>query len=97
MLRDDAEHRRVATFLWVVITIAVGLVWLLGIVDIIKRRLDAKHTAAWLLIVLLLPILGTILYWVLRPPDPGDLARAEAAQRDVRQHRHDSSGSGFGM
>jgi hypothetical protein len=85
------------TFIWIVIAVAVAIAWILGVVDIFRRRLDAKHTVAWLLVVLILPIVGTILYWVLRPPDPGDLARAEAAQRDVRQHRHDSSGSGFGM
>ena len=83
------------TFIWIVIAIAVAVAWILGVVDIFRRRLDAKHTVAWLLLVLILPILGTILYWVLRPPDPGDLARAEAAQRDVRHQRHDSSG--FGM
>jgi hypothetical protein len=83
------------TFIWIVIAVAVAIAWILGVVDIFRRRLDAKHTVAWLLLVLILPILGTILYWILRPPESGDLARAEAAQRDVRQHRHDSSG--FGM
>ena len=84
------------TFIWIVVAVAVASAWILGVVDIFRRRLDAKHTVAWLLLVLILPILGTILYWVLRPPDPGDLARAEAAQRDVRHQRHGSSGSGFG-
>jgi hypothetical protein len=99
MPRGDAEHRRMATFIWVVIAAAVAVVWLLGIIDIIKRRLDAKHTAAWLLIVLLLPILGTILYWVLRDPDPGDLRRAEAAQSALRHQRHERpfDSSGFGV
>jgi len=87
------------TFIWIVIATAVAVVWLLGIVDIVKRGLDGKRTAAWLLIVLLLPILGTILYWVLREPDPGDLRRAEAAQRDVRHQRQERpyDSSGFGV
>jgi len=86
-----------ATFIWIVIATAVAAAWLLGIVDIFKRRLDAKHTVAWLLIVLMLPILGTILYWVLREPDPGDLRRAEAAQRELRQQRHDQPFDSTGL
>ena len=85
------------TFIWIVIATAVAVVWLLGIVDIVKRGLDGKRTAAWLLIVLLLPILGTILYWVLREPDPGDLRRAEAAQRELRQQRHDQPFDSTGL
>jgi len=87
------------TLLWIIIAVAVLVAWLLGIVDIFRRHLDAKHTVAWLLLVLILPIVGTILYWVLRPPDPGDLERTEAAQRDRRQDRHDKpfDSTGFGV
>ena len=67
----EAEDRAMLTLLWIIIAVAVLVAWLLGIVDIFRRHLDAKHTVAWLLLVLILPILGTILYWVLRPPDPG--------------------------
>ena len=77
------------TLLWIIIAVAVAAAWLLGVIDIFKRRLGMKHTVAWLLIVLIMPVLGTILYWVLRDPDPGDLRRAEAAQRELRQSRHD--------
>jgi len=85
------------TFIWIVIATAVAVVWVLGIVDIVKRRLDGKRTVAWLLIVLLLPILGTILYWVLREPDPGELRRAEAAQRELRHQRHDQPFDSTGL
>ena len=86
------------TLLWIIIAVAVLAAWLLGVIDIFRRRLDAKHTVAWLLLVLILPIVGTILYWVLRPPDEGDLARAEAAQREIRHERHDQpfDSTGFG-
>jgi hypothetical protein len=87
------------TLIWITIAIAVAIAWVIGVVDIFRRRLGAKHTVAWLLIVLILPVLGTILYWVLREPDPGDLARAEAAQRDQRRSRHDQpfDSTGFGV
>jgi predicted Abi (CAAX) family protease len=94
-MRRTEDRRMLLTLILIVAAVAVAVAWILGVVDIFRRRMDAKHTVAWLLVVLIVPIIGTIVYWVLRPPDPGDFARAEAAQRDIRQHRHD--GSGFGM
>ena len=87
------------TFIWIVIGTAAVIVWIIGIVDIVRRRLDLKHTVAWLLIVLIMPFLGTILYWVLREPDPNDLRLAEAAQREIRHERHDRpfDSTGFGV
>jgi Phospholipase_D-nuclease N-terminal len=88
-----------STLIWATIAVAVAIMWGIGIVDIVRRHLGAKKTVAWLLIVLILPVLGTILYWVLREPDAGDLERVEAAQRSQRQSRHDqpSDSTGFGV
>ena len=88
-----------STVLWFAVAVVVAVVWALGLVDLFRRHLDFKHTIAWLLIVLILPILGTILYWVLRQPDAGELERAEAAQRDLRHSRHEQpfDSTGFGM
>ena len=49
-------------FLGIVATIA----WIVAIVDMIRRRasLSRGQLGAWLLIVIILPVLGTILYWV---------------------------------
>ena len=54
------------TWLWVAIAIAVVIVWVFSLVDIFSRHLDRRHTLAWVLIVVLLPIAGSILYLVLR-------------------------------
>ena len=62
-------------FIWWVLCIALLLVWALTIVDVFNRGLSTKQTAAWLLIVLLLPFLGSALYWVIRP---GDAAEVQA-------------------
>ena len=88
-----------STVLWFAVAVVVAVVWALGLVDLFRRHLDLKHTIAWLLIVLILPILGTILYWVLRQPDAGELERTEAARRDIRQSRHERpfDSTGFGM
>jgi hypothetical protein len=92
-----AEHAPMSTILWSTIALVVAIVWAIGVVDLFRRHLDFKHTIAWLLIVLILPILGTILYWVLREPDARDLERAEAAQRDLRHARHERSIDSTGL
>jgi hypothetical protein len=88
-----------STLIWAAIAVAVVVMWGIGIVDIVRRHLGATKTVAWLLIVLILPVLGTILYWLLREPDPGDFQQAEAAQRARRQSRHDQpfDSTGFGV
>jgi hypothetical protein len=54
------------TAFWVAISIAVVVVWAFTVVDLFSRHLDRRRTLAWLLIVILLPFAGALLYWVLR-------------------------------
>ena len=54
------------TWLWIALAVTVLIVWVFSLADILSRRLDRKHTLAWILIVVLLLIAGSILYWVLR-------------------------------
>jgi hypothetical protein len=71
--------------IWATIAVALVIIWAITLVDIIRRHLGAKRTSAWLLIVLLLPFVGALAYWVLRKPEPGDAERVAAAQRDRRE------------
>jgi hypothetical protein len=68
-----------------IIGVALVIIWVITVVDIIRRHLGAKQTAAWLLIVVLLPFVGALAYWVVRKPEPGDAARAAAVDRDRRE------------
>jgi hypothetical protein len=85
-------------FLWVIV-IAVLIIWVITAVDIVRRHLGAGKTAAWLLIALIFPVVGPIVYWVIRKPDADDFRQAEAAQRSRREeaaHRpFDTSGPGI--
>jgi len=74
--------------IWSVIGIALVIIWVLTSVDIVRRHMGAKRTSAWLLIVVLLPFVGAIVYWVMRKPDPGDAEHAAAAERDRREEAH---------
>jgi hypothetical protein len=76
------------SFIWWVIGVALVIIWVLTVVDIVRRHMGTKQTAAWLLIVVLLPFVGALAYWVMRKPEPGDAERVAAAERDRRDEAH---------
>jgi hypothetical protein len=55
--------------LWGVLAVVVAIVWLVTVADLVRRHLGTRRTVAWLLIVLIFPLLGAALYWVLRGPE----------------------------
>jgi hypothetical protein len=79
------------------------IIWVLVLVDIVRRKdLVTSHKVLWALFVLLVPIVGVIVYMVVRPPDginelvssdggmrPGDeqFERARDRQRLLRPAR----------
>jgi hypothetical protein len=73
------------SLVWGTIAIALLIVWALSIYDIVRRHLGAKRTAAWILIVVILPVVGSIVYWAMRKPDPGDAQHKYDADRSRRE------------
>jgi Phospholipase_D-nuclease N-terminal len=71
------------TATWIFILIPLIAIWVFGIVDILQRDLDRSHKAGWVLIVVLLPVLGTIAYWILRRPSDREIEASQAASRDL--------------
>ena len=72
------------TVLWTILGVIVVIVWVISIVDILRHHLGTTQTVAWLLIVLILPIIGTLLYWALRRPSPEETERALANAEAMR-------------
>jgi hypothetical protein len=54
------------TAVWAALGTVALIVAVVSLVDLFRRHLDRRHTLAWLLIVVLLPLAGSVLYWVLR-------------------------------
>ena len=52
-------------FWWLAGVVAVAA-WVVALVDMVRRRgAERGQLAAWVLIVIILPVLGTILYFVI--------------------------------
>jgi hypothetical protein len=57
----------------------------LTIRDIVRRRLGRAKTGAWLIIVVLVPPVGAIAYWVTRKPGPDEVERMYDDKRALRE------------
>jgi hypothetical protein len=60
-------------------------IWAITVLDMVRRHLGPGPTAAWLIIVLLLPFAGAVLYWVLRKPSPEEIQRQADNELALRQ------------
>jgi hypothetical protein len=78
------------TIIGITIGVALLIVWVITIVDIVRQPLSTKQTVAWLLIVLIVPFIGAIIYWAMRKPEAGEaeyFAEADAQRRYEAQQR----------
>ena len=68
-----------STAVWVFILVPLGIVWVLGVVDIVRSHRSGWTTVGWLLAVILLPVIGTLAYWLTRKPTEREIRRAQQA------------------
>ena len=80
------------TILWVCVSFIVAIVWALTIVDLIRAHMTTGKTVGWLALIIFLPLVGSIAYWAVRKPQPGD---ADAQYLAEAQARHDRAGQSF--
>jgi hypothetical protein len=86
------------TLLWIILLSVLALVWVLSIVDIFRRHYPGWTTVGWLALVVILPFVGSLVYWAARKPTRADAEQAYLAQADLRRDRagrpFDSTGIG---
>jgi Phospholipase_D-nuclease N-terminal len=53
--------------LWTLLALVAVVAWVVALVDIVRRRdeLSRKQLVAWILLVVILPVVGTVLYFAL--------------------------------
>lgn len=59
-------------FILLLIFIPLALLWAFALLDLIRRNdLTGWKTALWLLLVIILPFVGALIYFIFRPKDVG--------------------------
>lgn len=78
-----------STFLQVLfatmLIVPVIILWLAAVFDVFKHGHSGLKIAALLVLILIVPVLGPILYFVFRPPPEGSPAALHMAQADQRR------------
>jgi hypothetical protein len=75
------------SLLWGTIGILVLIVWAITIYDIFRRHLGGKQTTLWLVLVIILPFIGSLIYWATRKETPEDIEDYVAADAALREER----------
>jgi hypothetical protein len=92
-----------STFLQVMfallIVVPICILWGAAVVDLIRHGGSGVKIAAYLLLILVFPIAGPIVYFVLRPETatPAELEAQVMAQADLRREAAHSSIGGSGV
>ena len=71
--------------IWIIVLCLVAAVWVLSIVDIIRQRYSGWTTAGWLALIVILPIVGSVIYWFARKPTRDEAEQQYLADADRRR------------
>jgi len=71
--------------LWWLLAIVVVMAVVFSAVDIFRRRLSVGATVGWLILIVVLPLIGSIIYWAVRKPTPDEFQHAYEAEADLRR------------
>jgi Phospholipase_D-nuclease N-terminal len=75
----------VSTFVWAFIVVPLVVVWAIGLVDIVRRDLSPRATLGWILLVVLLPVVGTLVFFLVRKPTDEEVRNAQALASDAER------------
>ena len=67
------------------IVVAVMILWVAAIVDVVRAGGSGLKIAAMLVLILVLPILGPLLYFVARKPEQRSAEELHLADQDLRR------------
>jgi hypothetical protein len=73
------------SLLWLLLVLLEVIVVVFTLIDVFTRHLGAGKTAAWTLLVVILPLAGAALYWIVRPTPPAEVEQARLARSELRR------------
>lgn len=79
------------TLLWIFVSVIAVILAIVTIVDIVQHHYGGGKTALWIVLVVILPFLGSIAYWALRKPATGDAEAVYLEQAELRRSGNEGS------
>jgi hypothetical protein len=74
-------------FLWFGLSVIALALAVMSIIDVVKRHTSGWATAGWIALIVVLPFIGSIAYWVARPTSRSEVEQAYLAQTEVNRPR----------
>ena len=71
---------------WLIIVPVVIVIAAITIVDIVRRKQGGWTITGWVLLVVLFPVIGAVIYWATRKPTAAEVDQTYLAEADVRSH-----------
>ena len=75
------------TVLWIIVASLLVVVWVLTIVDIFRRHYSTWTTVGWIALIVVLPFVGSLIYWGVRKPTRDETEQEYLAEADLRRSR----------
>lgn len=72
------------TLLWIILMCLLAVVWVITVVDIFRRHHSAWTTVGWLALIVVLPFVGSLIYWTMRKPTREETDQAYIAEAELR-------------
>ncbi len=73
------------TLLWIFVSVLAVVLAIVTIVDIVQRHYGGGKTALWIVVVVIFPFVGSIVYWAVRSPATGEAEAARLEQAELRR------------
>jgi hypothetical protein len=73
------------TVLWVIVGGLLVVAWVLSVVDIFRRQYSGWTTVGWLVLIVILPFIGSLIYWRMRQPTSAEAEQEYLAEADRRR------------
>jgi hypothetical protein len=83
--RAELKEGIVMTVMWMILGSLLFIVWVLSIVDIFRRHYSGGTTVGYLALVVILPFVGSVIYWAVRKPTPAETEAAYLGQAEMRR------------
>ena len=86
------------TLMWIIVGSLLLIAWVGTILDIVHRHYSGWTAAGYIALVVILPFVGSLIYWFVRKPTRDETEAEYIAQADVRRSAgarpFDSTGTG---
>jgi hypothetical protein len=73
------------TAMWTILGSLLVIVWVLSVVDVFRRHYSAGTTVGYLALIVILPFVGSMIYWAVRKPTAAEIEHAYRAETDVQR------------